>query len=493
MDSDGKADPYIEVSLRPGPEKFTTSIKPNSLNPTFNETVEFPATSHDIEMGELVMKVMDSDFPMADELIGIIRLPLRSLDLSVNSKQHTGLILHDKVRNRHELTALDAAKLNLKISQKERQLEELRNKINENAKHLEKVRQETAEMRNKHVDLTIENQFLTTEIEKQFLDLQGNDENLLWTDPESGERVQMRKSENISISRPKSCGFSHMTGGLDFEPQLGHKGYNSDSASLLSASPEDSIIQRTSIKNIPETGHRMCVQKLHGLRERISFEDQKILQLKNYIQVLENKNKTKISRKGAIEVGLSFSHITSRLKVSILSASKLQIVNAYGHTIERLPNPYVKVKIFHGILVKSSRSSSNASSNGAFDKGSKGRLGNKQIDRRSSSASMIGLPGSKARSAKKQMDYRWSFKTKTAWDTLTPAWNEHFEVNDIAEDDLPNMYIEITVMDNHKFRPAQALGKVRIGPGSINDNQHWEEMVRHHGNLVTMTHLLEDI
>ena len=37
MDADGKADPYIEVSLRPGQKKFSTTIKPNSLNPTFNE------------------------------------------------------------------------------------------------------------------------------------------------------------------------------------------------------------------------------------------------------------------------------------------------------------------------------------------------------------------------------------------------------------------------------------------------------------------------
>ena len=42
MDADGKADPYVEVSLRPGNKKFTTSIKYNCLNPTFNETAELP-------------------------------------------------------------------------------------------------------------------------------------------------------------------------------------------------------------------------------------------------------------------------------------------------------------------------------------------------------------------------------------------------------------------------------------------------------------------
>ena len=75
MDADGKADPYIEVSLRPGQKKFSTTIKPNSLNPTFNETEELPIRYSDIATTDLVLKVMDSDFPQSDELIGIIRLP----------------------------------------------------------------------------------------------------------------------------------------------------------------------------------------------------------------------------------------------------------------------------------------------------------------------------------------------------------------------------------------------------------------------------------
>ncbi len=49
MDPDGKADPYVEVSLRPGHKKFTTAIKTNSLNPTFNETYEFQVKTKEIE------------------------------------------------------------------------------------------------------------------------------------------------------------------------------------------------------------------------------------------------------------------------------------------------------------------------------------------------------------------------------------------------------------------------------------------------------------
>jgi hypothetical protein len=55
MDYDGKADPYVEVSLRPGHnKKFTTAIKTNSLNPTFNETFEFHLKSKEIEGPRLV-------------------------------------------------------------------------------------------------------------------------------------------------------------------------------------------------------------------------------------------------------------------------------------------------------------------------------------------------------------------------------------------------------------------------------------------------------
>jgi Ca2+-dependent lipid-binding protein len=61
MDPDGKADPYVEVSLRPGHKKYTTAIKTNSLNPTFNETAEFPVKLKDLE-GELLYEKIVSLF-----------------------------------------------------------------------------------------------------------------------------------------------------------------------------------------------------------------------------------------------------------------------------------------------------------------------------------------------------------------------------------------------------------------------------------------------
>ena len=51
MDSDGKADPYVEVSVRPGSgsRKFSTTVRPNCLNPTFNETAEISLRLHEME------------------------------------------------------------------------------------------------------------------------------------------------------------------------------------------------------------------------------------------------------------------------------------------------------------------------------------------------------------------------------------------------------------------------------------------------------------
>ena len=468
MDMNGKADPYIEVSLRPGQKKFTTSIKTYSLNPTFNETEEFPVTPNDIANGDLVLKVMDSDFPMADELIGIIRLPLRSLDLSINSKPHSCLLSHDKVRNRHELTALDAAKLNLKISQNEQQLEALRKDINETSIQLQLARDNTIEMRNHFVGLTIEKNFLETKF-----DVYENDE---WSDPETGEQVAIRRRNGNGIRRQRSRSYSYLPGRGCSETQSLHNTQNLEfqsstesTPSPLSISPE--VSSYSSSKIITGTAHELCLQNLHSLRQRIAFEDQKISQLRNYIQVLEP---TKLQcRKGAIEVGLSFSHIASRLKISILSASKLHVLNASGHAIERRPNPYVKIKIFQ----RNAPAYPNINSAGAVDKLSK---------RRASS-------GKRESVGKSKNNYRWTFKTQIALDTITPAWNEHYEVDDITEEDLPNMYIEITVMDYNKFSPNKALGQIRIGPGNMNDNQHWEEMLTHHGAHITMTHFLEDI
>lgn len=471
MDSNGKADPYVEVSLKPGHEKFTTSIKPKCLNPTFNEMDEFSLLPGDIEKADLVLKVMDSDFPQADELIGTIRLPIRSLNLSNEAKHYSCLILHDKLRNRHELTALDAAKLNIKISKNEQQLELLRNELAKASEMLQLAREKKICMRNTNVDLQIENNTLETERLSKFDEMSELEEDLAWSDPESGQKVHMRPS--VSRQRSRSyCDIPRMTERRSDNrlTSLHEENFNESPPSSLSLSPESSTFCIANI--ISGTAHEECLEHLNMLRNRISSEDQKISQLTKMVQLLEPSSKNNAKR-GSIVVGLSFHHISSRLKISLLSASKLHVTNASGHAIERRPNPYAKIKVF---------------------------LRNATAYKRTYDSSELYKPSRKNSvssckrdsTVKGKNSYRWKFTTQIAYDITTPAWNEHFEIDDISEEDLSNIHIVITVMDHYPVLPNKPLGQTRIGPGNRN-NPHWEEMLTHHGSPVTMEHRLEDI
>ena len=470
MDADGKADPYIEVSLRPGQKKFVTSIKPHCLNPTFNETEELSLTPEEIVDSDLVLKVMDSDFPQSDELIGIIRLPLRSLDLTSDCKQYSCLLSHDKIRNRDELTALDAAKLNLRISKNEQQLDTLRKEISEASLQLQQERNRTIELRNSNIELHIQNNTLEAELEEKVSEQNDNEEESMWSDPESDQKGDIRKSRRDLILRQKSNSDCYL-----HQARLRHHNIqnHSSSGSLLSSSGSSFEASTYNMsKTISGTAHEECLQQLNSLRQRIAMEDQKISQLSNYVHALEPSRMR--SRKGSIEVGLSFFPISSRLKISLLSASKLHVINSNGHAIERRPNPYVKIKIF----LRNASAYRSTSNSGTLNK----------VSRRDSIATC-----KKDSIGKGKHSYRWTFKTKIAEDTITPAWNEHFEIDDVTEEDLPNMYIEMTVMDYFKLLTNKPLGQIRIGPGQHRDNQHWEDMLAHHGAPVVMTHILEDI
>ena len=470
MDADGKADPYIEVSLRPGQKKFSTTIKPHCLNPTFNETEEFSVKPSEIENSDLVLKVMDSDFPQSDELIGIIRLPLRSLEMTTNSKQYSCLLLHDKVRNKEELTALDAAKLNLIISKNEQQLDALRKEISDATIQLQNERSSTIDLRNDNVELEIQNSTLRNELEERVAIQNENEEGSMWSDPEADQSGELRKANRERILERKSksdCNLYRLrTLPHNLSDHSSSGSFYSSSCSVFEASTYSAS------KAISGTRHIECLHELNSLRQRIAMEDQKISQLRNYVHALE-PSKIK-SLKGSIEVGLSFFPISSRLKISLLSASKIHAVNSNGHAVERRPNPYVKIKIF----LRNAFAYRSTSNSGTLNKDS----------RRDSVATC-----KKESIGKGQRGYRWTFKTKIAEDTISPAWNEHFEIDDITEEDLPNMYIEMTVMDYFKLLTNKPLGQIRIGPGQHRDNQHWEEMLAHHGSLIVMTHVLEDI
>ena len=209
-------------------------------------------------------------------------------------------------------------------------MEELKKEINEKADQLDHSRQETTEMRKKYVDLTIENHFLKTEIENKMSEIEDSQEDLGWMETQSGEVGRpLRRRENIHIfQRQKSRSMGNLTSNRS--PDGSFREFDSDPISQtwensLGSSPPNnnssndrqySSIRRSSAKQLSASRllvgmeHKACLEQLQSLRQRISEEDEKIAQLKNYIQVLGPT--TKLSPKGKIEVGLAFSHITSR-------------------------------------------------------------------------------------------------------------------------------------------------------------------------------------
>lgn len=388
MDSDGKADPYVEVSLRPGKEKFTTAIKANCLNPTFNETAELKWIQSDKSDKDLVLKVMDSDFPLQDELIGVIRLPVNSLGLSTKTKTFTCLILHEKEKKTkgHALSYADAAKFNLKISQQANDLYELELALKNLKDELEEAKEAMSTLRKQKIEIEWENYRLIQH--PKSLSEDSLEEGLYLSDP-GGKK-------NTTCSAPVSSGES---------PTCGDDGKD-----------------------------KGCFELLSHMYQCIDDRDREISQLKHYIESLRPQLIN--SCHGQIDIGLSFFHVGSKLRIDIMHATKLRAVNLFNDQSD----PFAKVKIFH--------------------------------DGKSS---------------------KWKFETRTVWKTLSPVWNEHFILSDITEADLPHMYIEITVYDKGRFRSAQPLGQVRIGPNQTYDSQHWEDMIKRHGNIVTMTHALRAV
>ncbi|CAF0879149.1 unnamed protein product, partial [Didymodactylos carnosus] len=75
MDITGKSDPYIKIILflhGRKVKKKKTAVAYNTLNPTYNESMEFDVTLESVEDADLIFKVMDYDRVGANELIGCV-------------------------------------------------------------------------------------------------------------------------------------------------------------------------------------------------------------------------------------------------------------------------------------------------------------------------------------------------------------------------------------------------------------------------------------
>ena len=332
MDKNGKSDPYVEVSIRPGKDVFKTATKHCSLNPTFNETFPIPLNVNDIDEGELMIKVLDSDFPLQDELIGIIRLPLNALELSASPKHHTCLILHEKGKNmicRNMMSSQCAAKLNLKISHQTQELLDLQAQLRTIHESLEEARDESKKMRTKRMDLEMNNFQLKTE-----LDALSKLPEIILAGPDENE-------DSISRSSPQLASDSE-----DFTPYISRDGIlvnpMSESVSSSSTPSMKRKLTKSNLKteNVEiKVDHTKCNELKQHLEECIKSREDEVEELKKKIQTLRPVVLDE-TRNGQIDVGLAFLPKEDIFRINILSGIKIRAVD--GSTSD----PYCKIKVY---------------------------------------------------------------------------------------------------------------------------------------------------
>ena len=331
MDKNGKSDPYVEVSVRPGKDVFKTAIKHYSLNPTFNETFILPLEAKDIDEGELMIKVLDSDFPLQDELIGIIRLPLNALELSTSPKHHTCLILHEKGKNsRHMMSSLDAAKLNLKISHQTQELLDLQAQLRTVHENLEEVRDESKKMRTKHMDLEMNNFQLKTELDA----LSKLPEIILAAPDDNEDNRSYVSGIQFPIEREDISPFSAND---DVFPKQISESFSSSSTPSLSRKFTQSNLKTETVE--VEVDHTKCNELKQHLEDCIRNREDEVEELKKKIQTLKPVILDE-TRNGQIDVGLVFLPDQDIFRISILSGMKIRAVD--GSTSD----PYCKVRVY---------------------------------------------------------------------------------------------------------------------------------------------------
>jgi hypothetical protein len=75
MDITGKSDPYVKAILLihgKKSRKKKTSVQSNTLNPSYNESLEFDMSAESLEDADIIFKVIDYDRVGANELIGCV-------------------------------------------------------------------------------------------------------------------------------------------------------------------------------------------------------------------------------------------------------------------------------------------------------------------------------------------------------------------------------------------------------------------------------------
>ncbi|KAJ8360428.1 hypothetical protein SKAU_G00169530 [Synaphobranchus kaupii] len=82
MDTGGTSDPYVKVFILPDKKKkFDTKVHKKTLNPVFNETFIFKIPYQELGGKTLVMSVYDFDRFSKHDIIGEVKIPMKTLDL----------------------------------------------------------------------------------------------------------------------------------------------------------------------------------------------------------------------------------------------------------------------------------------------------------------------------------------------------------------------------------------------------------------------------
>ncbi|XP_076466117.1 synaptotagmin-1-like isoform X2 [Babylonia areolata] len=82
MDMSGTSDPYVKVFLAPDKKKkYETKVHRKTLNPVFNETFTFKAPYAEIGSKTLTFAIYDFDRFSKHDQIGLVKVPLNSVDL----------------------------------------------------------------------------------------------------------------------------------------------------------------------------------------------------------------------------------------------------------------------------------------------------------------------------------------------------------------------------------------------------------------------------
>jgi hypothetical protein len=98
-DSNGFSDPYVKTYLLPDHSKSSkrkTGVQRKTLNPVFNETLEYSVSESELSSRTVWLSVWDWDRFGRNQFLGEVRLPLSSLDLGSDTELWYPLL--DKVR-----------------------------------------------------------------------------------------------------------------------------------------------------------------------------------------------------------------------------------------------------------------------------------------------------------------------------------------------------------------------------------------------------------